>query len=429
MTKRPVRLGTLLILTAMLAACSQQDSGASSSAGAGGARGGGARGPVEVAVETLKTQDVPRTTELAGRVAAKATAEIRPQVDGIVRKIVFEEGRPVHEGDVLYQLDDRAFQAALSAAKAAVSKAGASTAAAQSTFDRVQTLVQSKAASASALDDARSTLLQAQASEEAAKAELQAAQINLDNTTIKAPIDGIIGTSVVSVGSLVTANQSAAMATIRQIDPIYVDLVETSVNLLRLRGQIHAGEIGRPTFEQTKVHLTLENGQQYHVEGRLSLAEPVVSESTGTFSLRAVFANPHRLLLPGMFVRATVEVGTMKNALLVPQRAVSRDASGEATAYVVSADGKAEKRILTTAGSTNNDWIVTAGVAAGDQLILDGFQKFSDGSAVKALEASVDEDGVVAQDLTAAPNKTDGAPKAPASAKPANDGNGEGAAK
>lgn len=388
------------LLTSALAGCSAEQQGGSAPPPA--------MGPVEVAVIELRSQSVPRSIELPGRVVAYATAEVRPQVDGIVRKVTFRETRAVEAGDVLYELDDRKFQAAVAAAQAAVKKAEAATAAAQITFDRNETLARSNAVAAQTLDDARSSLLQAQAEEEAAKAELDTARINLDNTIMRAPIDGVIGVSTVSVGALVTANQTEALATIRQIDPVHVDMVDSSANFLRIRDEVEAGRLGRDRDAAPTVALTLENGRAYALKGEMKLADMVVSQTSGTFSLRATFANPDRVLLPGMFVRAAVDLGSMPNAFLVPQRAVQRSASGEPTLYVASGDGKAELRTVTTNGSIGNDWIVVDGVADGDRLVVDGFQKISDGAGITAVEATIDENGVVRQVVSASTDNGEG---------------------
>ena len=377
----------------LLASCSGQDGGQ-------GPAGAGAGAAVEVGVIAVKAQSVPRFASLSGRVAARATAEIRPQVDGIVASIDFREGRPVKAGDALFKLHDDKFKAAYEAANAALSRAGASEQSAQAAFDRSEKLQSSSAVSQQALDEARTSLLQAKADVESAKASLQTAKIDLDNTTIKAPISGIIGTASVSVGSLVTQNQTDALATIRQIDPVNVDLVDTSANLLKIREDVEAGRLGRDGQQGApSVRLTLENGAAYAQQGTISLATVNVSESTGTFTLRATFPNPERILLPGMFVRAAVDLGSMPNAFLVPQRAVQRSGAGDAVAYVVSAEGKAEERKLATVGTQGNDWIVTDGLKDGDRLIVDGFQKISAGAAVTPVDVTIDEDGVVKQTL------------------------------
>lgn len=389
-----------LLLAVGLAGCSGEQQGGSAPPPA--------MGPVEVAVIELRSQSVPRSIELPGRVVAYATAEVRPQVDGIVRKVAFREAGRVETGDVLYELDDRKFQSALAAAEAALKRTEAASAAAQITFDRTERLAGTNAVSTQTLDDARSSLLQAQAEEDAAKAELETARINLDNTVMRAPIDGVIGVSAVSVGALVTANQTSALATIRQIDPIFVDLVDSSANFLRIRDEVEAGRLGRERDAAPAVTLTLENGRAYAEKGEMKLAEMVVSQTSGTFSLRATFANPGRVLLPGMFVRAKVDLGSMPNAFLVPQRAVQRSASGEPTLYVASQDGKAELRTITTNGSVGNDWIVVDGIADGDRLIVDGFQKISDGAGITPVEATIDENGVVRQVVSAASGNGEG---------------------
>lgn len=400
MRERLLRIG-LVAAGLLLAACSDQSSG-------NAPPGGGAMPAAEVGFVVLKAQSVPRHAQLSGRVVAHATAEIRPQIDGIIQSIDFREGRKVDAGDVLFKVRDAKFSAAYAAAAASLSRAEASQQSAQAAFDRNARLQSQSAVSQQALDEATAALLQAKADVEAAKASLETARIDLDNTTIKAPIAGIIGMAGVSVGSLVTQNQTDALATIRQIDPVNVDLVDTSANLLKIRQDVEAGRLGRDGEGAPSVRLTLENGADYDETGTISLATVNVSESTGTFTLRASFPNPRRVLLPGMFVRASVDLGSMPNAFLVPQRAVQRSGTGEPVAYVVSADGKAEQRTLTTLGTSGNDWIVTEGLKDGERLIVDGFQKISAGAAVTLVEAVIDEDGVVKQSL-ADPATTDDA--------------------
>lgn len=383
-------LSCLALLAIVLSACSQEPAGSPPSR---------AQGPVEVGVVTLASQPVPFAMELPGRVLASATAEIRPQVNGLVREQVFREGSEVAAGDVLYRLDDDTFTAAHDAAAASLQGAEASLAGAQNRFDRTQILAESNTASAQTLDDARVGLLQAQANVAAATASLAAARINLDNTTIRAPIRGLIGTSSVSVGSLVTANQQEALATIRQIDPVNVDLMDTAANRLRLRAQVEAGTLGRDREQRPVVKLVLEDGSQYSETGTISLTEVVISETTGSFALRASFPNPRRLLRPGMFVRATVHIGNTPDAFLVPQRAVTRNAAGEATAFFVTEDGKAQVRVIETGRAIDNDWLVTGGVANGDRVVVDGLQKISDGTAVTPVEVEIDADGVVRQEI------------------------------
>ncbi|ATN36603.1 hypothetical protein ACO34A_22710 (plasmid) [Rhizobium sp. ACO-34A] len=366
---------------------------------------------VEVGYVTAKSEAVPYSIELRGRVVALATAEVRPQVDGIVRKIAFTEGREVKAGDVLYEIDDRKFKAAVAAAEAALKKAEAATASARTTYDRNKSLAETKAVSAQTVDDAQSTLLQAEASEEAARADVETATIDLDNATIKAAIDGVIGVSSVSVGALVTENQTDALATIRQLQPVHVDLADTSTNLLRIRDEVDSGKLQRrQDGGPLSTSLKLETGKDYGQKGEVSLADMVVGETTGTFTVRATFPNPDRILVPGMFVTANVELGTLSKAYRIPQRAVARADDGSATVYLVS-DGKAKLQTVTTNGSVANDWIVVDGIKDGDQLIVDGFQKLSDGVAVQPVEATIDDNGVVKQTMQNADEATAGESK------------------
>lgn len=391
MRNRSALAGSLVLLAILLSGCGDEQASSPSAP---------VQAPVvEVGVVTLSSQAVPYTTELPGRVLASSTAEIRPQVNGIVREQVFREGSEIEAGDILYRLDADAFQAAHDVTAAALQGAEAALAGAQARFDRIERLAASSTASAQSLDDARVELLQAQANVASAAAALKAAQINLDNTVMRAPIPGLIGASAVSVGSLVTANQTNALATIRQIDPVDVDLMESSANLLRLRAQAQAGTLGRNGEGRPKVRLVLEDGSTYDETGSISLAEVTVSETTGSFAVRASFANPRRLLMPGMFVRATVNVGSTPDAFLVPQRAVTRNAAGEATAFFVTGDDKAEARVLGAGRAVGNDWLVTSGVADGDRVIVDGLQKISEGAAVSPVEVEIDSDGVVEQQI------------------------------
>jgi membrane fusion protein (multidrug efflux system) len=361
----------------------------------------GAPGPVEVGVVTMHAQSVPFTVALTGRVTASQEAEVRPQVGGVIKAINFREGSQVKAGDVLYEIDDASYKASVAVAQAAVEKANAAVSSAQAKYDRYVKLGSN--VSASDLEDARIALIQAQADAASAGASLAAAQINLDLTKVAAPISGLISRSAVTQGALVTAAQTTALATVRLLDPIFVDLVDTSVNLLRIRSQVESGALqGGGRGQPPAVHLTLEDGSPYGEAGRMTLTDVVVSESTGTFSLRATFPNPHRVLLPGMFVRAQVDLGNNPKAFLVPQRAVTFNAAGDATALVAS-DGKAVLGVLTTDGTVANAWIVTAGIGEGDQVIVDGLQKIAAGSAVKPVEVTLDDNGVVHQTIGAAP--------------------------
>lgn len=397
MKNRSLLLGCLTILGLVLSGCDDEAGPPPP-----------APGPIEVGVVTLASRAVPFTIELPGRIRASSTAEIRPQVNGIVREREFREGSEVEAGDILYRLEAEAFQAARDAAAATLQGAEAALAGAEARFGRTQRLAETNAVSAQTLDDARVDMLQAEASVSAATAALEAARINLNNTVIRAPIPGLIGASAVSVGSLVTANQSEALATVRQIDPVHVDLQDSSANLLRLRALGRAGMLGRNGGGPPQVGLTLEDGSEYDQTGTISLTEMTVSETTGTFTLRANIANPDRLLRPGMFVRAAVHVGESPNAFLVPQRAVTRNAAGEATGFFATDDETAEVRVLATGRAVGNDWLVTEGVVDGDRIIIDGLQKISDGTAVRPIEVEIDSNGVVRQEIALPPGEAGG---------------------
>lgn len=384
----------------------------------GGMSGMGA--PTEVGYIELQPQSVPLTTTLPGRVVASATAQVRPQVGGIVTSVAAEEGQPVKAGDLLFVIDDKNYQAEVAAAQASLASANAQLPSAESKVKRYETLVASGGVTQTDLENARVELAQAQASVQSAEAQLQIRQISLEQTKVKAPISGMLGTVNAEVGSLVTAGQGDALATIRAVDPVFVELVESSANILALRPETASVPPERPTAAP-KVNLTLEDGRLYDQEGTISSADLVVSETTGTVTVRATISNPQRILLPGMFVRAHISLGEQENAFLVPQRAVTFNSRGEPGAYFVSADNKAEQRILTATRDMNNAWVVTAGVNAGDKLIVDGFQKISDGTSITPLLVTISEDGVVYQDMKAAavPVANGGAPSAAPDGMPA----------
>ncbi|MDP9840376.1 membrane fusion protein (multidrug efflux system) [Neorhizobium huautlense] len=348
--------------------------------------------PSPVSVVIMKRQEQPITRVLPGRAVAFQTAEVRPQVAGMIREVVFKEGNEVKAGDLLYKIEDSSYAASLAEAKASLAKAEASVPTAQANFNRYERLVNSGATQIE-FDNAKVTLLQAQADVEQAKAALQSAQINLDYTEIKAPFDSVTDISKVDVGNIVTANQTTALTTLRRLDPIYIDLTESSTNLLELRAAIAAGRLkGNPN--QADMRLTLEDGTDYNKTGRLDMSELAVSETTGTYQIRAQFENPDNLILPGMYVRATVTLG-MEAGYLLPQRAATRNARGELSAKFVTADNKVETRLFQNAQVSGNNWLVDTGINDGDKLIVDGFQWIADGAAVKPVEATVGEDGLV----------------------------------
>lgn len=369
---------------------------------------GGGAAATEVGYVVLQPQSVPLTTTLPGRIVASASAQVRPQVGGIITSVEVEEGQPVEAGDLLFTIDDKNYQAEVAAAEADLASAKAQLPSAEAKVTRYESLLGSGGVSQADLDTAKAELGQAEAAVLSAEAQLQVKQITLEQTKITAPISGILGTLDAEIGSLVTASQADALATIRTIDPVYVELVESSVNILALRSETQDG-LPEQQPPSPQVNLTLEDGRLYSEVGSISSADLVVSETTGTVTMRATIANPDRTLLPGMFVRTHIAIGEQENAFLVPQRAVSFNSRSEPTAFFVTADNKAEQRVLTATRDMNNAWVVTEGVSAGDKLIVDGLQKIDDGSAVTPLEVTISEDGVVYQDMStsAAPAQGD----------------------
>lgn len=331
----------------------------------------------------MRPQHAALTAELPGRTVAYRIAQVRPQVSGIIQKRLFTEGATVQAGQALYQIDPGTYRAAHDSAAAAVAKAEANTLTATLRYDRYQKLAQSGVVSQQDRDDVTANLRQSEADLANARASLQAATINLNYTRIVAPITGRIGTSDYTEGALVTTNQAASLATVTQLDPIYVDVTQSSNDLLRLRAQLQSGELQKSGDNRTRVKLILSDGSTYGQEGVLEVTGVTVSESTGAITLRAVVPNPDGTLLPGMFVRALVEQGVDESALLVPQRAVSRTASGEAMALVAGADGKIEQRTLRLGAAVDDAWQVLAGLSAGERLVVEGVQKVKPGDTAK----------------------------------------------
>ncbi|MFD1984001.1 efflux RND transporter periplasmic adaptor subunit [Mesorhizobium newzealandense] len=364
-----------------LAACSQENKAPA---------GMGAAGKPEVGVVTLHPQSVAITAELPGRTAASLTADVRPQVNGIIQARLFKEGSEVVVGQPLYLIDPASYQAAYDSAKAAQQKAEAAVPTAQAKFDRYSGLLKQNVVSKQDYDDAAATLAQAQADVASAKASVETARISLDRTSITAPIAGRIDKSTLTPGALVTANQDTLLTTIRALDPINVDVTQSSTNLLNLRQAINEGRL-KFSGPNVSVKLKLENGTIYAQTGKLEFAGANVDQTTGTFALRAEFPNPDRLLLPGMYVRALVEEGVAQNSFLVPQRAVSRNTKGEATALVINAAGKVETRVLAVRNSVGNNWLVDSGVGDGDRVIVEGMQLVRPGGDATGVEVTIDE--------------------------------------
>ena len=380
----PLRQPTAITLTAIAAALIVSACG-QSNAPAGMAPGAGA--PPEVGIFTVQTQTVPVTSELSGRTVANVIAEIRPQIGGIVQKRLFREGSDVKAGELLYQIDPALYQASFDSASATLAKAEANVATARLKAQRYQELIADKAVSQQAADDAKAALLQAEADVAAAKAAVEAARINLAYTRIVSPIAGRISKSAVTQGALLTANQATPLATVQQLDPINVDVTQTSTEILQMKRAMEEGKIKGNGDGQAKVKLILDNGDVYPLEGKLAFSEATVDAGTGSVTLRAVFPNPKRDLLPGMYVRAVIEQGVRENSIVVPQRGVTHDPQGNAVGMVVNAEGKVEARPLKTERAIGSQWLVSEGLQAGDKLIVEGLQKARPGSPVTAVPA------------------------------------------
>lgn len=358
----------------------------------------------QVGVQTVKVQRLALDQTLSGRTVAYMSSEVRPQVGGILRKRLFAEGQDVHAGQVLYEIDPASYQAAYDTAKGDLAQAEAAVLSARPKAQRYQTLVGLDAVSKQDGDDALATLRANEAAVVAAKAALQTARINLDYTRITAPISGRIGTSSYTPGALVSAGQSGVLATINQLDPMYVDVTQSSAQLLRLRRQLDAGQL-KAVNGKAEVTLQLEDGSTYARSGTLEVVDAAVDTATGTVKLRAVVPNPDRLLLPGMYVKAVLPMAVDEQAILVPQQAISRNSKGEAVAMVVGRDNKVAQRVLITGDAIGDKWVVRDGLKAGDRVIVQGLQKVSVGAEVKAVE--VTEAAAAGNAATAAP-----APKA-----------------
>ncbi|BCA81176.1 efflux RND transporter periplasmic adaptor subunit [Desulfuromonas sp. AOP6] len=370
-----ITLTGLLIAGLLLAGCEKN----------GPAGPQGARPAPEVSVLTVKEETVTLTTELPGRTAPRLIAEVRPQVGGIIQKRLFTEGSEVKAGQVLYQIDPAVHQAEYNSAQASLAQAEANFEALQLREERYRELVDMKAVSQQDYDDTRSAMKSAQAEIEAARAAVERARINLNYTQIKAPIAGRIGRSSVTTGALVTASQAAPLATIRQLDPMYVDVTQSAAELLSLKRQIAGGLVQEGDPRQAEVKLMLEDGTPYPLAGTLKFSEVTVEESTGSVTLRTLFPNPEQTLLPGLFVRAIVLEGVKEQAIMVPQRAVTRNPAGNAMVFVVTAEDKVAPRIIEVNRTMGDQWLVEKGLQAGDRVIMEGIQKARPGTSVKTV--------------------------------------------
>jgi membrane fusion protein, multidrug efflux system len=364
--------------------------------GQGGGQHGGPPGDFtpQVTVVTLKSQSVTLTRELPGRTNAYLVAEVRPQVSGILKKRLFEEGAIVKAGQPLYEIDDAIYRAQLESAQAILAKADASVAAAKLTADRTQELIKIDAVSKQDNDNAISAFGQAQADVASGKAAVANASVNLAYAHLVAPITGRIGKSAVTVGALVTANQATAMATIQQLDPLYVDVNQASSEWLHLKQEIDSGR-AQSGAADAPVTIVLADGRTYAQKGRLQFSDVTVDPTTGDFLLRAVVPNPNGELLPGMYVRALLDEGVLSKGVLAPQQGIERDPKGNATAMVVNAQGKVEPREVKVSRTVGDQWLIDDGLAGGDRLIVEGLQKVQPGMAVKPVEAAQSSDVAV----------------------------------
>jgi membrane fusion protein (multidrug efflux system) len=367
----------------------------------------------QVGVMSVQPRQVAIRTALPGRTAPTMIAEVRPQVTGIIQSRNFPEGGEVKAGTTLYQLDPAMYQAAYDSARAAVAKADASMQTTRLKAERYKELVAIKFVSQQAYDEAAAELRQSEADVAAAKAAAEAARINLAYTKVTAPISGRIGKSAVTAGALVTANQQAALVTIQQLNPIYVDVTQSSADVLRLRRALASGELKQSTENAARVALLLEDGTPYAHEGTLQFSDVTVDPTTGAITLRALFPNPQGILLPGMYVRAVVEEGVREAAIVVPQQAVTRDTKGDAIAMVVGADGKVESRRLQIARTLGNEWLVDAGLQAGERVIVEGLQRARPGAVVQAVERVTSAPGASAPAAAVPPAPDSKAGKAP----------------
>ncbi|HWE45378.1 MAG TPA: efflux RND transporter periplasmic adaptor subunit [Caulobacteraceae bacterium] len=343
-------------------------------------------GPPEVGVVTLQAQPVDLTTELPGRTVSYMISDVRPQVGGVIKARLFVEGANVRAGQPLYQIDPAPYKAAYDSQVAALAKAEANLATVKLKAERYADLVKLNAVSKQDYNDAVAAAGQAQADVASAKAALQTARINLAYTRVTSPITGRAGPTAVTPGALVTADQTTALTTVQTLDPIYVDLTQSSAELLELRRELASGALGA-NAERARVKLILEDGSAYPLDGELRVADVTVDPTSGAVKLRAVFPNPHAVLLPGMFVRAVINEAEAPAGILAPQAGITHNAQGQAIALVVNTQGKVEQRVVQTSRTVGGAWLVTSGLSAGDRLIVEGVGKVKPGMAVKVVAA------------------------------------------
>ncbi|AOI83492.1 efflux RND transporter periplasmic adaptor subunit [Burkholderia cepacia] len=399
----PYRLITVATAAVFLAACGKKESAPPPQT-------------PEVGVVTVQPQAVPVFTDLPGRTSAFLVAQVRARVDGIVLRREFTEGTDVKAGQRLYKIDPAPYIAALNSAKATLAKAQANLVTQNALVARYKVLVAANAVSKQDYDNAVATQGQAAADVAAGKAAVDTAQINLGYTDVVSPITGRVGISQVTPGAYVQASQATLMSTVQQLDPVYVDLTQSSLEGLKLRQDVQSGRLKTSGPGAAKVSLILEDGKTYSEPGKLQFSDVTVDQTTGSVTIRAVFPNPGKVLLPGMFVRARIEEGVNENAFLVPQIGVTHDQKGQAIAMVVNASNKVEPRPLKTTGMQGPNWVVEGGLQAGDHVIVQGVDKVRPGATVKTVPAQ----------LAPAADAASGA--AAASAAPAAAGSGAAAA-
>ena len=372
---RFLSIACITTLAGLLGACSGQKAGAPPGAG---------MPPAEVGVVTLKSQAVTLTRELPGRTTPFLVAEVRPQVTGIVKERLFTEGGLVRAGQPLYQIDDATYRADVASARAALARAEASRESSDLNARRSAELVKIEAVSRQDHENAMAAAKQAEADVALARAALQRAEINLGYAQIKSPISGRIGRSSVTAGALVTANQEGSLATVQQLDPVYVDVTQSSSELLELRKQVAAGRIKEA--RDIPVEIVLEDGTRHKQPGKLAFSEVTVDPTTGSYTLRVLVANPDTVLLPGIYVRAIIGSGVRQDAILVPQRGIARDPKGNTTAMLLNAEGNVEARPVKVSRTVGDQWLVEEGLAAGERVIVEGLQKLQPGKPAKVAQ-------------------------------------------
>ncbi|MBI6548758.1 efflux RND transporter periplasmic adaptor subunit [Xenorhabdus lircayensis] len=374
-------LATLLVLSGsfILSGCNDNKNAQQGAAG---------QQAPEVGIVTLKAEPLTVITELPGRTSAYRVAEVRPQVGGIVLKRNYKEGSDIVAGESLYQIDPATYQAEYSKAKANLARSQANENVSHLTVERYQSLLGTQYVSKQEFDKANSDYAQAKADVQSSKAALESARINLAYTKVTSPISGRAGKSTVTEGALVSAGQPTALTTVQQLDPIYVDITQSSDDYLRFKNEIAKGTVQKES-NKTKVRLITDTGQEYSQGGYLEFSDVTVDETTGSITMRAVFPNPNEELLPGMFVRTKLEEGVRQNAILIPQQAVTRTPRGQATTLIADKDNKVELRNINAAQAIGNKWLVTEGLKAGDRVIITGLQKIAPGITVQPVETDL----------------------------------------